>query len=87
MPETRFATTLIVCLKAGVALLVSAPHCAPEPLDRVRELATAGVLGGVAPTHYSFMGAGMPQPMEPYAREVAERLKSDHVDAVVLTPV
>jgi len=33
------------------------------------------------------MGAGMPQPMEPYAREVAERLKSDHVDAVVLTPV
>jgi hypothetical protein len=24
MPETLFATTLIVCLKAGVALLVSA---------------------------------------------------------------
>jgi len=24
MPETQFATTLIVCLKAGVALLVSA---------------------------------------------------------------
>ena len=57
------------------------------PVERLDEMAGEGTIGSVAATHYSFMGAGMPQPMEPYAREVAERLKSDHVDAVLLTPV
>src|SRR6202023_602739 len=51
------------------------------PLDRLRELAAEGVIGSVAPTHYSFMGATAPLQMEPYAREVASRLKSDAVDA------
>ena len=56
------------------------------PVQRLNEMAGEGTIGSVAATHYSFMGAGMPQPMEPYAREVAERMKSDHVDAVLLTP-
>ena len=57
------------------------------PLDRLRELAAAGRIGSVAETHYSFMGATDPVQMEPYAREVAARLKSDGVDAVLLSPV
>jgi D-proline reductase (dithiol) PrdB len=57
------------------------------PLDRLRELATEGVIGSVAATHYSFMGATDPLQMEGYAREVASRLKGDGVDAVLLSPV
>jgi D-proline reductase (dithiol) PrdB len=57
------------------------------PLDRLDELAADGLIGSVAATHYSFMGAADPAPMEPHARELAGRLKSDRVDAVILSPV
>lgn len=57
------------------------------PLDRLRELAAEGTIGSVADTHYSFMGATDPAQMEPYARELAGRLKQDNVDSVVLAPV
>jgi len=57
------------------------------PLDRLNELAGDGVIGSVAATHYSFMGATDPVEMEPHARELAGRLKRDHVDAVILSPV
>ena len=57
------------------------------PLDRLNELAAAGTIGSVAATHYSFMGATDPVQMEPYARELALRLKQDRVDAVILSPV
>jgi D-proline reductase (dithiol) PrdB len=57
------------------------------PLDRLKELAAEGVIGSVADTHYSFMGASDPVPMEPHARELAGRLKQDSVDSVLLAPV
>ena len=57
------------------------------PLDRMRELAAEGVIGSLADTHYSFMGAADPLGMEPYARELAGRLKQEEVDSVLLTPV
>ena len=57
------------------------------PLDRLNELAADGEIGSVAQTHYAFMGATDPVQMEPHARELAGRLKSDRVDAVILTPV
>jgi D-proline reductase (dithiol) PrdB len=57
------------------------------PLDRLNDLAAAGAIGSVAATHYSFMGATDPLEMEPYARELAGRLKVDRVDAVILSPV
>jgi len=57
------------------------------PLDRLCELAAEGVIGKVAPIHYSFMGATDPVQMEPYARALAELLKQDSVDAVLLPPV
>jgi D-proline reductase (dithiol) PrdB len=58
------------------------------PLDRLNELAAEGVIGEVAPTHYSFMGATDPVQMEPHARELAGRLKNDRVDTgPILSPV
>jgi D-proline reductase (dithiol) PrdB len=57
------------------------------PLDRLNEMAAEGEIGSVAATHYSFMGATDPVQMQDHAREVALRLRQDHVDAVILTPV
>ena len=57
------------------------------PLDRLNELAGEGVIGSVARTHYSFMGATDPVEMESHVRELAGRLKQDQVDAVILAPV
>jgi hypothetical protein len=50
-------------------------------------MATEGVIGSVASTQYSFMGATDPRGMEANARAVAGLLKSDRVDGVLLTPV
>ena len=57
------------------------------PIDRLRELAAEGSIGSMADVHYSFMGATDPLEMEPYARELAGRLKQDSVDSVLLAPV
>jgi D-proline reductase (dithiol) PrdB len=57
------------------------------PIDRLNEMAAESEIGSVAATHYSFMGATDPMQMQDHAREVALRLKQDHVDAVILTPV
>jgi D-proline reductase (dithiol) PrdB len=57
------------------------------PIERLRAMVSAGTIGSVAQTHYSFMGASDPRGMEANARAVAGRLKSDSVDAVLLTPV
>jgi D-proline reductase (dithiol) PrdB len=58
------------------------------PLDRFRELEEAGEIGSLAPTHYSFMGFQLntTEWRERYAPEVAERLRQEEVDAVLLTP-
>jgi D-proline reductase (dithiol) PrdB len=58
-----------------------------EPLDRLRELAADGVIGSVAQTHYSFMGAADPVRMELHARELSGHLKRDKVAAVLLSSV
>ena len=58
------------------------------PIDRLRELASEGVIGSVADYHYSLMGAGWPpSAIEPTMRELAARLRDDEVDAVCLAPV
>jgi D-proline reductase (dithiol) PrdB len=62
-------------------------HNVVFPLDRLNELATDGVIGSVAEFHYSFMGAAPIRKLEPKARELAGLLKSDRVDAVLLSPV
>lgn len=57
------------------------------PIDRLRELAQAGVVGSMADFHYSFMGAADPRRMEPSARRIATLFKQDNVDTVLLVPV
>jgi D-proline reductase (dithiol) PrdB len=60
------------------------------PIDRLQELAAAGIVGGIAPRIYSFMGhidgSHVRTLMETTAPEVAERLGNDGAEAVVLTP-
>ncbi|ETW98472.1 MAG: hypothetical protein ETSY1_18605 [Candidatus Entotheonella factor] len=57
------------------------------PLDRLRELAAAGDIGSVSQYHYSFMGATDPAAMEPRARELAQIMRVEGVDAALLIPV
>lgn len=58
------------------------------PIDRLRELATAGEIGGVARWHYSFMGA-MPDPsqFEETGEEIGRLMAQDGVDVAFLVPI
>src|SRR5258708_10990324 len=59
------------------------------PLDRLKSLTARGVLGSVAPRHFSFMGsiAAPGRLIAHTAPEVTRMLLEDEVDAVLLTPV
>ena len=59
------------------------------PLDRFRELAARGEVGGLNHRHFSFMGSivGPRLLVEETAPRVARLLADDRVDAVFLTPV
>ena len=58
------------------------------PIDRIGELVAHGVLGGVAPSHYSFMGAqrDLTRTERETGPEVGRRLRDEGVDAVFITP-
>jgi D-proline reductase (dithiol) PrdB len=62
-------------------------HNVVFPIDRLKELQQAGVIGSVAGMHYAFMGATPPERIEESARQLAGLLKQDQVDAVLLVPV
>ncbi len=57
------------------------------PLDRLRELAEEGLIGGIAPRHFGFMGGS--GDLKALANEtgpaIAEILKNDAVDAAIFT--
>ncbi len=57
------------------------------PIDRVRELAEAGVIKGIAPVNFGFMGGGGDVNVftEQTGPEIAKQLKEEGVDAVLLT--
>ncbi len=59
------------------------------PLDRLRQLAEAGVIGTVAPRHLSFMGSiTTPDRLSTeFAPAAAEVLSGDAVDIALLVPV
>jgi D-proline reductase (dithiol) PrdB len=57
------------------------------PLDRLRELAAEGVIGSVAPTHYTVMGSTDPDTMADSADRIAANLRAEGVDSVLLCPV
>ena len=60
------------------------------PLDRLRELQGEGIIGDLAPRHYSFMGHidghHIATLVGKSAREIIERLRQQAVDVVLLTP-
>jgi D-proline reductase (dithiol) PrdB len=60
------------------------------PLDRLAELAAAGEIGALAPRHFSFMGHidrhHIRTLQEQSAPAVAQLLRDDRVDAVLLAP-
>jgi D-proline reductase (dithiol) PrdB len=57
------------------------------PIDRLRDMAERGEIGGLGRNHYSFMGAQTTYErlMDETGPEVGRRLKSEGVDAVLLT--
>jgi D-proline reductase (dithiol) PrdB len=57
------------------------------PIDRLRELASEGVIGSVADTHYTVMGSTDPAAMLEAADGIAAALLADRCNAVVLAPV
>jgi D-proline reductase (dithiol) PrdB len=59
------------------------------PLERLHALVKNGVIGSVAPRHFSFMGsiAAPGRLIANTAPQVAQMLLEDEVDAVLLTPV
>jgi D-proline reductase (dithiol) PrdB len=60
------------------------------PLDRLRELVAAGVVGGIAESHYSVMGyqGGDTTALETRsAPEIAAAMRSEEVDLALLAPV
>ena len=58
------------------------------PVDRLKELEAAGVIGSLASVNYSFMGGGMlPDVYEDSVRDLAKQLRADEVDAALILPV
>jgi D-proline reductase (dithiol) PrdB len=57
------------------------------PIDRLRELAAEGAIGGVADTHFTVMGSTDPTGMTEAAEQIAGQLRQERIDAVLLSPV
>jgi D-proline reductase (dithiol) PrdB len=58
------------------------------PVDRLRELATEGIVGSASPNHYGLAGF-IPEAhhlLEETGPELARRLREDGAEAVILTP-
>jgi D-proline reductase (dithiol) PrdB len=96
-PSYRTIPIDIVSQDLGVSHLHVNPQAVKEdinvllPLDRFDELADKGVIGGLASKAYSFMGyQGYPPDTNAwrmqYGPQVADKLKSQGVDCVLLTP-
>lgn len=87
IPGTALASNLTVSHPFFEAQELEQDIDAIFPLTRLRELQSQGVIGRVAPRHFSFMGV-VPHwnRLEVHAKEVAQSLRCDEVDAVLLTP-
>ena len=60
------------------------------PVDRLRELASDGIIGEVADSHYSIMGYQGNDSMaleRESAPEIARSMQKDEVDLALLAPV
>ena len=84
---------------AIATLAIAHPHFAHEmaeadmntvfPLDRLEELRADGVIGDLAPTHFSTMGYAprAADLAEETAPAIAARMRAEAVDAALLVPV
>jgi D-proline reductase (dithiol) PrdB len=57
------------------------------PIDRLRDLAALGEIGGVADTHYTVMGSTDPAAMDDAVEQIAGQLRQERIDSVLLSPV
>jgi D-proline reductase (dithiol) PrdB len=57
------------------------------PIDRLRDLAATGEIGGVADTHYTVMGSTDPAAMDDAVEQIAGQLRQERIDSVLLSPV
>ena len=57
------------------------------PLQRLHEMAADGTIGSVADFHYTVSGAPHPKDLEASARAIAQQMKADAVDTVLLIPI
>jgi D-proline reductase (dithiol) PrdB len=57
------------------------------PIDRLREMAVEGVIGGMAETHFTIMGSTDPVGMTATADQIAGQLRQERIDSVLLSPV
>jgi D-proline reductase (dithiol) PrdB len=56
------------------------------PIDRLRELAAEGVIGGAAETHFTVMGSTDPAGMMATADQIAGQLRQERIDSILLSP-
>src|ERR1700677_3868501 len=57
------------------------------PIDRLRELAAEGVIGGVAETHFPVKGSTEPAGMSSIENQIAGQLRRERIDSILLSPV
>lgn len=57
------------------------------PIERLHDLATEGVIGSVSNFHFTVSGAAHPSDLEESARAMAQTMKADGVDTVLLVPI
>ena len=57
------------------------------PIDRLRDLAALGEIGGVADTHYTVMGSTDPAAMDEAVNQIEGQLRQERIDSVLLSPV
>jgi D-proline reductase (dithiol) PrdB len=57
------------------------------PIDRLRDLAAAGEIGGVADTHYTVMGSTDPAAMGDAVEQIVGQLRQERIGSVLLSPV
>ena len=58
-----------------------------HPVDRLKEFAAAGVIGGAAETHYTVLGSSDPVGMTETADQIAHQLRQQKIDSILLSPV
>ena len=57
------------------------------PIERLHEMARDGVIGSVANFHFTVSGAAHPLELEDSAHAIAQTMKADAVDTVLLVPI